>query len=219
MARPDLVWVVRDGDDNDELRWSLRTAVNLAHGRVWLVGGQPSWTRNVQRIGLRQPSDKWAAVLGNLNAVADHPDISETFVLMHDDYFVLEPASLADWHRGPWEQVLAGYKHRRDRYAQMLRKAARRWPDGFCWDAVHRPMLMEKGRLRDVLDDGCTGLYRSHYGNLHDLQGTQVPDCKVKNNRPPKPTTFLSTSDASFRRGEAGRMIRRMWPHKGPYER
>ena len=34
----DLVYLVRPGEQNEELRWSLRSLVNLPHERVFEVG-------------------------------------------------------------------------------------------------------------------------------------------------------------------------------------
>lgn len=40
----DLVWIVKPGDGNEELRWSLRSAVaHVPHERVWIVGSRPGW--------------------------------------------------------------------------------------------------------------------------------------------------------------------------------
>jgi hypothetical protein len=222
--RPDrvlpVVYLVREGEDNQELRWSLRTLANLTHSRVWLAGFQPSWTVNVERIVVRQQRDKWKSIYANLAAIADCDRLDEHFIMFNDDFFVMRPAQMAVWHRGSWDRILPAFAHRRDYYSKALRRTAERWPDGLCFDSVHRPMLMERGRLRDCLDSLDGMLIRSHYGNLAGQSGVQVSDCKVKSNRQPKTVgPFLSTNDSAFRRGEAGRLIRRRWPAKSGYER
>ena len=40
---PDIVYFVKPSEDNDELKYSLRSLKNLNHGQVYLVGYRPSW--------------------------------------------------------------------------------------------------------------------------------------------------------------------------------
>lgn len=216
---PDVVYLVREGDRNDELRWSLRSLTNLTHGRVWLAGFQPSWTVQVGRLEVKQnPSDKYGSVLRNLAAVADSPDVSERFLLFNDDFFCMRPTGeVGPMHLGGTRQVAARYGTRRDRYAQLVRKVADRWPDGMFY-GVHAPMPMEKGRLRDTIDAGPVML-RTCYGNAHGVGGVKVQDVKVKHHRAVKPGRWLSTSDGSFDRGEVGRLIRRRFPDPCVYEK
>jgi hypothetical protein len=216
---PDVVYVVRDHDNNEELRFSLRSLVNVPHGRVWLAGGQPSWTTNVQRLPVRQEFDKYRNIQANLAAAADCEDLTEEFLYFNDDFFVMQPVDQIGYtHRGPWPQALRGYTQRRDRYAQKLRAAAKAWPDGLCYDSTHRPMPMEKGRLRDVLDGPLT-LWKSDYGNMHQVGGVYVKDVKMKRaGKPPADATFLSTSDASFKHHQVGRTIRARFREPSPYE-
>ena len=216
---PDVVYVLRHSDDNEELRISLRTLANLPHGKVWLAGGQPSWTANVGRIKVPPKTDKYLTVAANLAAVTDCADVSETFVLFNDDFFVIRPVDRVGYaHRGPWKQALKGYGSRRDSYVRRLKQAAQAWPDGLCYDSTHRPMPMEKGRLRDVLDRNWT-LWKSDYGNFHQVGGVQVKDVKIKRaGMPGDKQTFVSTSDASFKHQQVGKWIRRRFPNPSPYE-
>ena len=217
---PDVVYILRHGDDNEELRYSLRSLSNLPHHRVWLAGGQPSWTSNVQRLPVPVKRDKYTTIYANLEAVADCAELSERFVLFNDDFFLMRPvANVEPMHRGPFKQALRGYGSRRDAYTKRLRDAAERWPDGLCYDSTHVPMEMEKGRLRDVLD-GPRTLWKSDYGNFHKVGGVQVKDVKIKRQKVPTPdAVWVSTSDASFKRNEVGKWVRRRLPDPSPYER
>ncbi len=44
MTHPDVVYVVRPGDKNEELRYSIRSVIaNLPHRKVWIAGYKPTW--------------------------------------------------------------------------------------------------------------------------------------------------------------------------------
>src|SRR5690606_40329879 len=94
----DVVYLVRPGNRNEELRWSLRTLVNLPHDRVWIVGHLPNWIdrHKVQYLRTEQYELKHTNTLNNLATACDHSDISDRFVLMNDDFFVLQPVDQLD---------------------------------------------------------------------------------------------------------------------------
>ncbi|MFF3129757.1 hypothetical protein ACFVRD_48125 [Streptomyces sp. NPDC057908] len=53
--RPDIVYVVRPWNQNEQLRYSLRTLANLPHRRVWIAGYCPTWVGpDVGRIPVAQ---------------------------------------------------------------------------------------------------------------------------------------------------------------------
>jgi hypothetical protein len=59
VTLPDVVYVVRPGNRNEELRYSLRSiAAHLPHRRVWLAGFCPSWVRNISFIPALSPSPR-----------------------------------------------------------------------------------------------------------------------------------------------------------------
>ena len=39
----DIVYVVRPGDENEALRYSLRSLANIPHRTVWIAGYRPKW--------------------------------------------------------------------------------------------------------------------------------------------------------------------------------
>ena len=213
------MYVLGPSEPNDELRFSLRSLVNVPHGNVWLAGWQPSWTDNVRRLPVKQGQDKYRNVLANLSAIADCDGISEQFLLFNDDFFCMRPVDRVGYtHLGTIRQAQRAYASRRDRYANLVRDIGRRWPEGYFY-GVHMPMPMERGRLRDVLDDGPL-MTRTDYGNLHEVGGVKVKDVKHKaSTRPKQVGDWLSTSDASFRRGEVGKLIRARFPERSRYER
>jgi hypothetical protein len=84
----DLVYICRDGE-NEELRYSIRSAVNnLPHDKIWVVGGKPDWyTGNY--IEVNQGRAKYTNARNSLKAICDSEEISESFILMNDDFYII----------------------------------------------------------------------------------------------------------------------------------
>src|SRR4029079_15582575 len=89
----DIVYPVRRGDWNLELRYSLRSLVNLPHARVILVGYVPSWAN--PDIGLIRDQGKeapWhASAMHLLYAMDQIRDLSDPLYLFNDDFYVMQP--------------------------------------------------------------------------------------------------------------------------------
>jgi hypothetical protein len=179
----DLVYICRNGE-NEELRYSIRSAVkNLPHDKIWVVGGKPSWyTGNY--IQVNQTRNKYSNARENLKALADSEEISESFVLMNDDFYILNKIdSIPYMHSKTLDEKI---KAREDlfsgnSYNKLLRETIRsvsRKVEGPVIDyELHVPMVMEKNKLSHVLK--FTGLWRSIYGNIFSVGGTEITDVKV----------------------------------------
>lgn len=223
----DLVYTLAVQANYDELRYSLRSVeANLPHRTVWLVGGRPRWAKNVRHIETRQNAGKWANQEANLRAAAEHPEVSDPFVMMNDDFFLLDPVDgIPPLHQGTLGEVAA---RRRGRHEWMARLYATRdycGPDALAYDSIHVPMVFHKDRLLDVLDD-CQGtrmLVRSVYGNRAQIGGERHPNVKVSAVRRDLPSDhtspFVSTDDRSFADRPIGERIRARFPTPSRYER
>lgn len=229
MPLPDIVYVVRPGDDNQELRYSLRTLRNVPHRRVFIAGHCPRWVKGVTPIPVRQDGTKFSNSTGNLRAAAEHPEVSEEFLYFNDDFFVMQPIRrMPALHRGPIAAIERYYAARgkgaylkglRDTWA-LLAELGIEQPLSY---ELHVPMLLQKARLLETLELGAhlPVLHkRTLYGNVWGLGGRQIPDCKVIDRgwTFPKAAPFLSTLPVSFASGAAGQHIRRAFPEPGPYE-
>lgn len=222
MTPLDVVYPLRADGDYEELRYSLRSLRNLPHRRVWLVGGRPSWVRDVGHIPTTQMSTKVRNVYLGLIAAARHRGVSDPFILFNDDFFVTEPVDdVPVWHLGPIRDVLEGYVGRADNYVQRIHRTAR----VVGYDALsyegHWPMRLVKAPLLDLLDECARDelQIRTVYGNRMRLDGEQHPDCKIKRDGFGVRTPFTSTSDTSFAEYQIGRDLRAMFPDPSPYER
>lgn len=222
----DVVYVCRPGP-NEELRYSLRSLVNLAHDRVWIVGGWPSWVSDVECVPVERVGTKYDTTTANLRAALD-AGVSERFVLLHDDMFVMQPTErVPTLHLGTITDVAKS--HGTMGYARMMIDL-RDWlienlatSEPLCYEH-HAPMIFETHKLRQVLEldapePAATVHKRSLYGNWCHVGGVKVDDCKI--GRPRQQTggePFLSTTDRTFRYGLVGERIRAAFSSPGPYE-
>jgi len=206
----DVVYICRDGD-NEELRYSLRSVVkHLAHTNVWVVGGRPDWYTG-NHIRLPQLDNKYANARANLQAIVACSDITDEFVLMNDDFYVMSPVELVPYYHGgdlmDKIRVFEGFAAK-SKYLAML------------WDtlhilayhgspttldyALHIPMRMRRSELAPLLRYEAS--IRTLYGNLQKVGGEQIPDVKVHTRRDGPPQhdymlsdfPFLSTHDRTF---------------------
>lgn len=235
MTDVDVVYVVREGDENPELRLSLRSiAAHVPHRRVWIVGYTPRWVTGVESIRTEQAGSKWVNSTANVVAACRHPDVSDRFVLCNDDMYVLRPLVDLDvelaLHRGRARDVLAESRSRRlhdptytDGMAATI-DLLESWGhlDPLSYE-LHIPMVVDKAVMLDVLDRSA-GAHpcrhkRTLFGNVAGVGGVQVDDVKVAFGGPTAEDlagTFVSTNDRTIRRGR--RALERCFPAPGPYE-
>lgn len=207
----DYVYVCKDGE-NEELRYSIRSVVaNSNVSSLWVVGGKPDWyTGNY--IPVNKPGTKMDKVVNNLKAIIDSTEISEEFVLMNDDFFILDKIdSVPDLHGGSLMEKINLYldivprssytRHLHKTYNWIKRRGVKEPLDY----ELHVPMKMTKTNLKKVIDYPV--LWRSAYGNLFDVGGIEIEDVKVYKRGPllyksfdykSKLSTFLSSNDDAF---------------------
>jgi hypothetical protein len=219
-----LVYLVRRGEVNNELRHSLRSLVNLPHDRVVFVGHQPKWVDGVEHIPGNRSKSKWFNVFDNLRLACEHLDVDE-FVVMNDDFYVMEPATVPAWHRcllaehidmlspGAWRGSLESSRH-------WLLSQGFDQPLSY---ELHVPVAMDRRKLADVLERTAhlpvLPQWRTIYGNFWQVPTVQQEDCKVQGSRTMVRTgPFLSSDDLSFRR-PFGRTVREAFPDPSPYEK
>jgi hypothetical protein len=224
----DIVYCVRPGDDNEELRHSLRSLKNIEHGTVWIVGYKPRWVRGVEYLPTRQTSHKWANARANLLIACTHPDVSKMFQLWNDDFYVLASTAVPTWHAGqriPDRHRGNSATHRDG--GEATRRLLERWGfDPILNYDVHVPMVIEGPKMADAIGRALAermipALHcRTLYGNLYQVGGEQVKDVAIDNRRDTwaDGQEWVSTSDKSFGQGLVGQRIREHFPDPGPYE-
>jgi hypothetical protein len=226
------IWGPPSARTAEDLRWSLRFTANrflAVDGTIWIASGimPPSVFQRGRVKWLRGSGspNRVKSSRGNLRAAIDDPRVSDPFVLMHDDQFVLAPI----------DTVPVGHLGALGRRASDLHSVlpASRWTRrhvdtrrvlgySFCYDH-HYPLLVHKDAMRaalDMVDESPVPiLYRSTYGHLARLGGEFVSDCKIRTSLEPLPDLWAcSTSDSSWS-GEAGAVLRSMEQEKMPWEK
>ena len=210
----DILYILGRGSkhDNLELRLSLRTLeTNGKHiDRLFIVGNKPDWVKNAIHI----PAEDTYQPMNNhchkvLKAISW--GISDNFLLMNDDFFMLKPFDAEKYpyyYRGEmtlFEKELNGgklsqYHNGLNRTYEMLKSMGIEKPLLY---NVHCPIIYNSEKFSGFsnlfqetkFDDVCFS-WRCLYGNMHATNPILVEDCKDFNDEWKIPETgCLSTSD------------------------
>lgn len=228
VAEMDVVYIVREGADNEELRYSLRSLVNFPHRRVWISGYRPPWVVNCELVP-GNPGNigrtRAAKIYNNVVTAAAHSGISDNFVLFDDDFFVTAPVTTLPAMR----------------YAKSLREhAAELFNADAPWDGsmfataglletlgvdnpvsyeLHVPMVFNKQILLDVMERYVSyspPRFRSLYGNLAQVVGVPTGDVRTTGGSDLPAGPFLSTRPGDFALVQPA--LAEMFPEPSPYE-
>jgi len=227
----DIVYVVRRGERNEELRHSLRSLQNIRHGTVHMAGYMPSWVQEAAYIRVDSHFDKYRSSTLNLEAACQNPYVSDPFWLFNDDFFVMKKLdTLPIYHRGPVEEVIpyfqetypsSPYLRVMQATLALLRAEGIDYPLSY---ELHIPLLIHKQPMLEAIARGrSTRAFhkRTYYGNISGIGGTYSDDCKVRPGimRDWRTWPLLSTSDDVFREHEVGTYIRDLFSTTSVYER
>jgi hypothetical protein len=209
----DFVYICKDGN-NEELRYSIRSVVeSFPDSKIWVVGGKPTWyTGNY--IEVNQNLSKYRNAIENLKAVCNSEDISDRFVLMNDDFYIIKNIdSIKDYHGGPLLEKINLYQklNSNSNYTRKLaatyKKIKSLGIENPLDYELHVPMVMEKEKLKQTLQNNYQFLWRSIYGNIFNVGGEQMEDVKVYVKGPlvlksynikKDDHIYLSSADTSF---------------------
>ncbi|WP_190122173.1 hypothetical protein [Streptomyces inusitatus] len=228
----DIVVPVRAVPRAEQLRYALRSwAANLPHRRVWVVGHRPPWLTDAGHIPTVQDGSKYRNTTAAVRAACLHPEVSQTFLLCNDDFFVMHPlpGGMPVLHRGPVRTVEAAYAARPGEYLEGMRQTRELLtdlghPEPLSYE-LHVPLPVDRDGMLDALDLGghLPVLHkRTLYGNLAGLGGEEIADVKILHRAPRgygAGDRFLSTMPDSFTNGAVGRHIREAFPQRCRYER
>jgi hypothetical protein len=208
----DFVYICKPGN-NEELRYSIRSVINsFPEAKIWLVGGKPDWYSG-NHIHVDQRHHKYANAINNLHALCSAEEISNEFVLMNDDFFIIKKINKIDqFYNGLLSEKIDNYT-KITGSSMYIRKLiltnTRLIEQGIAnpYDyELHIPMVMEKDKLLPIIKKYPNCLWRSMYGNIYNVGGTQMEDVKVYTNPRHLPrskeitdnSTFMSTEDQAF---------------------
>lgn len=229
---PDIVYPVRPGEVNEELRFSLRSLRNLPDvGTVWIIGDMPKWVRGVKMIDGGNPTkNPHANVYRNVLLAMQHDGLPEDVVIFNDDFFVTEPV----------DSLPVGYRSTLAEHLNlpMLRTSTKSWwkeslvmtqaclhaqeiDDPLSYE-LHIPFPVKRSLMRATLEQfqrvtpDNPPQWRSLYGNLHPDPSAQ----RLKDGKQFRPGVlqypFMSTTDLSWRHYRAAML--KLFPDPSPYE-
>jgi hypothetical protein len=179
----DLVYICGPGN-NEELRYSIRSAVkNLKFDNLWVVGGKPEWYVG-NHLEVIQNKAKYVNARNNLRAICNSTEISDSFILMNDDFYIIKKVDNVPYmHGGSLFKKISRYKELTGdtRYVLMLKKTcanlSRRFDNDVLDYELHVPMVMEKEKLVKIIE--VPDLWRSRYGNVFNVGGIEMNDVKI----------------------------------------
>lgn len=232
----DVVYICREGD-NEELRYSIRSVIkNMPHDNIWVVGGKPNWYKG-NYVEVRQYRSKLINARSNMEAIANSDEISDDFILMNDDFFIMQPIdSVEYYYSGPLMNKIEYFmnKHPSSTYTKLLKqsfKVLRRHGVGYPLDySLHVPMVMNKQKLKRILQLNIS--WRLAYGNIYSVggilvedPGSQTKDVKIyiENDKlisvdsNPLSKNYLSTEDKAFQKMKS--FFQARFPVPSPYEK
>ena len=225
----DLVWICRRGQ-NEELRYSMRSAMqNLQHDNVWVVGDKPNWYQGPFIPTKQTQGKKYENAKRNLIKLILSSQISDKFVLMNDDFYVLNPVKLDYYYSGTIADRIkrnteispnAIYTEKLKTTNLELKALGIAQPLDY---GLHIPMKMHKAGLALAMN---FPMIRSAYGNLFEVGGQKRPDVKVYSGNLydglsyewDDTSEFLSSDDGSFELLRR-KLLKDKFAEPTPYER
>lgn len=213
----DIVYTLRNHYDGEELRYSLRSLNNMPHDKVFFVGGCPRWAKNIIHIPTEQKGTKYKNTTGNLITACNDNRISANFILMNDDFFILEkiknPTKELNLYMGTVRSYIDKLKKRHPAGSAYIKgmEQTKVFLEGLGVSdplsyELHIPFVVNKKKFLKIFElPGVKDIHCFHkrtvYGNLHLKSGTDTQDVKIFFNSgfmPKKLSKFLSCDDMGF---------------------
>lgn len=220
----DIVYVVRPGDDNEALRYSLRSiCANLPHRNVIIAGHRPSWVNPDTTVWIERRQEEYPDLSNSnynmLAAVFNWSPLSHDFILFNDDFIVMEPlTALENNHQGSLEAVIQRYTKTVMLQAYSLKKTSIElvklgvMPPYYSYE-LHTPFVYNKHKLAELFTklagpdpygnpqvEMFSIRPRSLYGNYYKIGGKEVADVKYPEPVRPlwsAPTDVIGASEGS----------------------
>lgn len=233
MKKYDVVYILRNDIDSEEIRYSIRSVVkNFPYNNIWFCGGKPDKiTPDKEMLFLQEGVGKFGKVYNTYLKIIENDEITENFWLFNDDFFVMSPiAEYTPWHNGEIIDMVNRFekaKGKQSKYTSRLRKTRDELIKHNLTTynyALHVPMLMNKEKLKPVLEKFPECSPRIVYGNLNNIGGEYHQDVKiiktyVQPDEKGLHKYYLSTKDKSFRDGIVGTYIRNKFKNSCKYEK
>jgi len=163
----DFVYICKDGV-NEELKYSIRSVVeSFPEANIWLVGGKPDWYIG-NYIEVEQKESKYKNAVKNLQTICLSQEISESFILMNDDFYIIKKINkIENFHSGflldkinLYQKLNGNSQYTRKLSGTYKKLKALGFENPLDYE-LHVPMIMEKEKLKIVLELLDQFLWRS----------------------------------------------------------
>jgi hypothetical protein len=209
----DFVYICKEGI-NEELKYSIRSVVkSFPDSNIWVVGGKPDWYIG-NYIEVHQSHTKYKNAVENLKKICSLSEISNTFILMNDDFYIIKNINSIETFHGGYlldkinlYQKLNGNSNYTRKLSATYKKLKALGIENPLDYELHIPMIMEKEKLQETLKNNDQFLWRSMYGNIFKIGGSEMQDVKVYTKGPLvfksynlniDQHKYLSSTDSSF---------------------
>ena len=152
----DFVYICKDGV-NEELKYSIRSVVeSFPEPTIWVVGGKPDWYTG-KYIKVEQKESKYKNAVKNLETICFSEEISESFVLMNDDFYIIKKIDkIENFHSGflldkinLYQKLNGNSQYTRKLSGTYKKLRALGFENPLDYE-LHVPMIMEKEKLKIV---------------------------------------------------------------------
>ena len=222
----DIVYILKNGIDSEELRYSLRSVeANFPYNKIWFYGGVPKDLKPDRQVEVIQEGDHtWDKTFFTIKQVCKNDEITDDFWLFNDDFFVMKPVeedippyvlgSIA-FHTDTIAKRYNGESNYCKRLKDTMRVLKQYDYDRLSY-AVHIPMLINREKANRMINffGDRSAMFRSMYGNVNKIGGVIRKDCKIVriDVEPDANSDFLSTNEISFAKGRVGIFIKERFP-------
>lgn len=219
----DVVYPYKAAPDDFELRYSLRSLENVPHDRVIVAGDRPLILgKKAVHLPVTPVDDRYQSSTANIMAAIE-AGISDEFIVMHDDIFVLEPWTFRHEHRGTIDEYLGSgqatgqYRAYTESTRDLL--VAKSIADPL-WYGLHTPTVYNARLLAGMIEGfaGTRYLLRTLYHNLFPTPAENREDVKVRHWTGEPEGDVLSISDECTAAPAFRRWIDDRFPARSEYE-
>jgi len=234
----DILYILKGQTDwqNNETRFSLRSIEkNLEQaGNIFIIGACPHFINRETITFIEFPDqdhNKLINALDKIDEACNNSAISEKFILMNDDFFILKPTEeVKTFSRGTLKEAKerhstkAGYYYRAIcDTINFLEKIGYTDPIDY---ETHTPMIFEKNKFIEAADEirkqrkGL--LFRSVYGNMFKVPAEVRIDVKtysILNIEKSMDNDLISTTDKIVLHPRFQNIIKRMFHTRSQWEK
>jgi hypothetical protein len=182
----DVIYPYKRSPGDFELRYSFRSLVNVPHSRV-IVAGDIPLSMSGDLVKVKNPrigTDRYMSSTANIFAAMARADVSDEFIVMNDDIFVLKPWTFRHENRGlltEYDEAKGDYRARIQSTLGLLRSHGITDPLFF---GLHTPTVYNRAKLVELMQEFPMPkhkyLMRTLYHNVFPQPSIRRDDVKIK---------------------------------------